>query len=102
MLMPGRVHTREFKLQVVRQIASGEKRPAQVCREHQLANSVLARQRAEYAERGEAAFTPRVPSGSDTLEARIAELERCLGQLTLENSILKKALAKVTSRSDTR
>jgi transposase len=101
-MMPGRVHTWEFKLQVVRQIASGEKRPAQVCREYQLANSLLARWRAEYAERGEVAFTPRVPTGPETLEARIAELERCLGQLTLENSILKKALAKVTSRSDTR
>ena len=100
--MPGRVHTREFKLQVVRQIANGEKRPAQICREYQLANSLLARWRAEYAERGEGAFTPRVPTGPDTLEARIAELERCLGQLTLENSILKKALAKATSRSDTR
>jgi transposase-like protein len=101
-MMSGRVHSREFKLQVVRQIANGEKRPAQVCREHQLANSLLARWRAEYAERGEAAFTPRLPTGSETLEARVAELERCLGQLTLENSILKKALAQVTSRSGTR
>jgi transposase-like protein len=100
--MPGRVHTREFKLDVVRQIASGAKRPAQVCREYQLANSLLARWRADYAERGEAAFTPRHSNEPDTLEARIAELERCLGQLTLENSILKKALAKGTSRSDTR
>jgi transposase-like protein len=99
--MPGRTHTREFKLQVVRQIASGEKRPAQVCRQYQLANSLLARWRAEYAERGEAAFTPRQPTGAETLEARIADLERCLGQLTLENMVLKKALAKVTSRSGT-
>jgi transposase-like protein len=100
-MMPGRVHTREFKLQVVRQIVNGEKRPAQVCREYQLANSLLARWRAEYAARGEAAFTPRQPPGPETLEARIAELERCLGQLTLENMVLKKALAKVTSRSGT-
>jgi putative transposase len=97
--MPGRVHSREFKLQVVRQLASGEKRPAQVCREYQLANSVLARWRAEYAERGEAAFTPHQETEQTSLEARIAELERCLGQLTLENNLLKKALAKATSRS---
>ena len=36
-----RVHSREFKLSVVRQVASGEKRPAQVCREHALAEQGL-------------------------------------------------------------
>ena len=39
--MPGRPHSRESKLTVVRQIASGEKCPAQVCREHNLDESVL-------------------------------------------------------------
>ncbi len=34
--MNGRVHTREFKLAIARQVASGEKRPAQICREHNL------------------------------------------------------------------
>lgn len=56
--MRGRVHTREFKLQVVCAIARSEKRPAQVCREHRLANSVHDRWRQEYRERGEEAFTP--------------------------------------------
>ena len=57
--MNGRNHSREFKLQVCRQIASGQQRPAQVCREHQLANSLLSRWRAEYAARGEHAFTAK-------------------------------------------
>ncbi len=35
--MSGRVHSRELKLTIVRQLASGEKRPAQICREHNLA-----------------------------------------------------------------
>ena len=56
--MPGRPHSREFKLTVVRQIADGEKRPAQICREHNLDESVLLRWRKEYDARGEAAFTP--------------------------------------------
>ncbi len=30
--MSGRVHSRELKMTVVRQLASGEKRPAQICR----------------------------------------------------------------------
>ncbi len=54
--MQKRVHSREFKLEVVRQIASGQKRPAQVCREYGLADSLLSRWRKEYQARGEAAF----------------------------------------------
>ncbi len=54
--MQKRVHSREFKLDVVRQITTGQKRPAQACREYGLAESVLSRWRKEYQERGEAAF----------------------------------------------
>lgn len=103
--MPGRYHTREFKLQLCKQVASGERRPAQVCREHNIANSLLVRWRHEYEARGEAAFTPRQPDENQTLQACIEELERFCGQLALENSILKKAAllsANVNkSRSDT-
>ena len=58
--MNGRYHSREFKLEVVKQVESGEKRPAQICREHKLAESSLLKWRKEYAARGETAFTPRV------------------------------------------
>ncbi len=100
--MPGRPHSREFKLMVVRQVASGEKRPAQVCREHHLDESVLLRWRKEYDARGEAAFTPREGLESAGLEQRVAELERFCGQPALENAVLKKALQSAASRSDTR
>jgi transposase len=99
--MPGRVYSREFKLTVVRQIVSGEKRPAQVCREHSLAESVLARWRKEYELRGEAAFAPRQDGEVTSLEQKVAELERFCGQLALENHILKKVLQTAPSRSDT-
>jgi transposase len=102
--MPGRTFTREFKLDVVRQIQNGLKRPAQLCREHSLSESVLSRWRAEFAARGEAAFLPKQPlepSGAEALEARIAELERYCGQLSLENSILKKLVARLPSKSGT-
>ena len=92
--MSGRTFTREFKLDVCRQIAAGEKRPAQVCREHDLGETVLFRWRREYESRGESAFAPKNtldPCGSQSLELRIAELERLCGQLSLENALLKKA-----------
>jgi transposase len=90
--MHGRIHSRELKLEVCRQIARGEKRPAQVCREHRLSTSLLARWRKEYDARGEAAFTPRDGGGADAQERRIAELERFCGQLAWENMLLKKGL----------
>jgi transposase-like protein len=99
--MHGRAHSREFKLEVVRQVTSGEKRPAQVCREHQLAESLLLRWRREYEARGEAAFLPPEETSQGVLERRIAELERFCGQLALENAVLKKASVSARSRSVT-
>jgi transposase len=97
--MRGRVFGREFKLEVCRQLASGQKRPAQVCREHHLAETVLRRWRKEYAARGEAAFSAPEADGPTSLEQRVAELERFCGQLALENTLLKKGLQNAASRS---
>jgi transposase-like protein len=103
--MPGRTFPREFKLDIVRQLANGTKRPAQMCREHQLSESLLARWRHDYAERGEAAFTPRTGATADAsatpLETRIAELERFCGQLALENAAVKKALQQASRSTPT-
>ncbi len=101
-MVRGRAFSREFKLTVVRQVVSGEKRPAQVCREHSLDESVLLRWRHEYEARGEAAFTPHELAAADALERKVAELERFCGQLALENAALKKGLRALPSRSATR
>ena len=98
--MPGRTFSRDFKLMVVRQLANGEKRPAQICREHNLSNSLVSRWRQEYDARGEEAFALKQVSESEALAAKVAELERFCGQLALENAVLKKALSKQKSVSD--
>ena len=59
------------------------------------------RWRKEYEARGETAFTEKQPSGDEALEARIAELERFCGQLSLENRILKKSLKSMHSSRGT-
>lgn len=97
----GRTFSREFKLELMHQLASGARRPAQVCREHGLADGVLWRWRREYAERGEAAFGPREASDQEALERRVAELERFCGQLALENQALKKGLTSIALRNGT-
>ena len=100
--MRGRPHSRELKLLIMRQLASGEKRPAQVCREHNLAASMVARWRQEYDARGEAAFAPQEATPTQALEAKVAELERFCGQLAMENTVLKKALRQLPSHNGTR
>ena len=93
--MPGRNHSRQFKLECCRQVATGQRRPARLCREHSLAESVLLRWRKEYEARGEEAFTEKQPSSrEEALEARVAELERFRGKLSLENELLEKGLSK--------
>src|SRR5437763_13413699 len=88
--MKRRGHSREFKLEVVSQVVSGEKRPAQICREHNLSNSVLDRWRKEYEQRGEAAFTEKELTEHEALERKIAELERFCGPLAMEDAALKR------------
>ncbi len=98
----GRTFSREFKLAAVRQIVIERRRPAQVCREHNIAEGLLLRWRREYAERGETAFARQEATSTVALERKVAELERFCGQLALENAALKKGLRALPSRSGTR
>jgi transposase-like protein len=92
--MTKRSFSREFKLQVVRQLVSGEKRFAQLCREHNLCQTLLRRWRDQYDQRGENAWLDREDGRLVDPEAqtRIAALEAALGRATLENEFLRHAL----------
>jgi transposase len=90
----GRV-TRAFKLQVVRAVEAG-KPPAQAAREPQVQPTLMVRWRQEHLQ-----YAGRALTGQGRLckaEARIAEWERLLGQLTLENALGKKALLRRAAR----
>jgi putative transposase len=100
-----RQHTAEFKFEIVRQLQSGEKRLAQVCREQELDIGMVQDWVARVEKHGAQAFprsrttvaSPLDPAAARTLagaEARIGELERLVGQLALENEFLKKALRR--------
>jgi transposase len=94
--MGKRVFSREFKLQVVRQLVSGEKRLAHLCREHHLCETLVRRWREQYELRGENAWLDAEPTGHGALdaEARIAQLEASLGRAHLENEWLRHVLRK--------
>jgi len=66
---------------------------AQAAREHQLHPNTIIKWRKLHQQYAERAFSGNGQTYKD--EARIAELERMVGQLTMENSLLKKALSRL-------
>src|SRR5579864_8022281 len=87
---------REFKLQVARQLTSGEKRLSQLCREHDLCPSLVRYWRERYDRDGENAWLGETGSKhvARDPEVRIAELEAALGRAHLEIELLRRALEK--------
>jgi transposase-like protein len=95
-----RAFTPEFKAQVVLEELTGVKDKAEICREHQLRPQVFARWKAEFLERAPEIFATQPSRGDE--QARIAELERMVGQLTMELAVAKKAsnvLSSLSSRN---
>ena len=90
---PKRTFDREFKLQVLGLLASGEKRLSQLCREHQLSETLVRRWKEQSEQHGEAAWPATGPLAvAADPEQRIRELEGALGRLHLENELLRRAL----------
>ncbi len=92
-----RTHSAEFKTQVVLAYLSGEKTVAELCREHQLKDTLVYRWKDEFLARASQVFEPEKRETSEAAE-RIAALERLAGRLALENDILKKANSIFESR----
>jgi transposase len=92
-----RIFTREFKLQVLREIEAGTKTQAQASREYQLSETAIYNWRKLYAKYKAEAFAGQ--GHAYTAEARVGELERMVGRLTMENDFLKKLLQKLESES---
>jgi transposase-like protein len=84
-----RQYSAEFKAKVVLQVLSGEKTSSDICRTHKLNANVLNRWRKEFLEQAPSIFE-RGESRNDD-EQKIAELERLVGQLTIQLEIAKKA-----------
>jgi transposase-like protein len=78
----------EFKARVVLDVLSGQKRAAEVCREHQLKPDLLSRWKADFVTQAANVF--QGDERSQRAEQRIAELERLVGRLTLELEVAKK------------
>jgi transposase-like protein len=89
------VYSRDLKIRAMRALDAGAS-TGEIARKYQLSPKLLERWRGEWRARGEAAF-PGIGRRGVGLPAlddprRIADLERKIGQLTMENDFLKKAL----------
>jgi len=89
------VYSRDLKITAMRALDAGMAL-GELARKYQLSPHLLERWRGEWRAKGELAF-PGIgrrglePPALDDAR-RIAELERKIGQLTMENDFLKKAL----------
>ena len=83
-----RTFTPEFKARVVLEMLIEGKSQAQASREYGIKDTVLSRWKQEFIERSPSVFERG--QGQDESQARIAELERLVGRLTLELDAAKK------------
>jgi transposase len=95
MTIKRRQFTKEFKLHVLREIETG-KTVVQAAREYQVHPNTIPKWRQLYARYADRAFAGNGHPYTD--EAKIAELERLIGQLTIENTFLKKVLSRLEHR----
>ena len=89
------VYSRDLKIAAMRALDTGST-IAEIARKYQLSPKLLERWRGEWRAKGDLAF-PGIGRRGVSLPAvddarRIGELERKIGQLTMENDFLKKAL----------
>ena len=92
MSLSRREFTKEFKLAAVRRLEMGAS-PAEVARACEVNPNVLHRWRREFRDGVEQAFPGLGKRRAE--ESRLAELERKIGQQTLEIDFLKRVLQRV-------
>jgi transposase-like protein len=83
----------EFKFETVLEALRGDKSAAQICRERDINENLLSRWKQEFLAQGASLFarSERASAAQSESEARIAELERMVGKLTMQIEVLKKA-----------
>lgn len=83
-----RTFTKELKCRVVEEILAELTTMAVQCRKYNIAYPLLARWKKDYAD-GKLNNEPTTENG---YQDKIANLERMIGRLTMDNQLLKKAL----------
>ena len=93
-----RTYSIEFKRAVVQQFLAGEISLLGLAKQHRVGRNLIRLWLVKY-EAGEFNEEAAMAASLEEYEARIAMLERKVGQLTMENDVLKKTLPSSRSRS---
>jgi transposase len=91
----------EYKARLVLELLSGQRSAADIARKEHVKDALLYEWRAQFLERAAVVFSE--PAANHESEQKVAELEQLIGQLTIENEVLKKAsrwLQRMSRRSD--
>lgn len=83
-----RTFSTEFKCQIVEEVLAGVSTVAQLSRRHELAPNLIYRWKQQYTD---GKLWNVASNGELALKLRVLELERLVGELLLENKLLKKA-----------
>lgn len=97
-MRPKRKFDSDFKRQVIEELLSKISTPAQIVRKYNISAGLLQNWKQQYA-KGKYGNEPEEVEG---LKERVRELERKLGQMTMDNDFLKAAcqhLAKSSKKS---
>lgn len=88
-----RTYSSQFKFETVMEGLRGEKSITVICRERNITESLYYKWRDLFLNQAPTIFAERSANGtvSDDQQARIADLERMVGKLTMQLEILKKA-----------
>jgi transposase len=89
-----RTFTNEFKRQVVEENLSGGTTTAAACRKYAIAYPVFARWKKAYS----LGRLDNEPTTDEGYQEKIAQLARKVGQLAMENDVLKKVLKHTQSQ----
>lgn len=82
--------TPEFKARIALLLVSEKMSVSEVCSKYKLKSQTVSRWKSELIKKSPQAFGSK-SSGSEGESEKVAELERLIGQLTMEIAILKKA-----------
>jgi len=86
-----RTFSGEFKAKVVLELISGKKSLAEASREYSIKDTVLSRWKQEFLERAGEIFEQA--KDVQDKDARMAELERMVGRLSMQVEVSKKAVS---------
>ncbi len=97
MSLKRRIFTKEFKQQILREVQAG-KSIAQAAREYDIHPNLIGKWQKLHEQYAQNAFQGN--GHAYTQEAKIAELDRLIGQQTVEISFLKKVLQAQEQRKE--